>query len=293
MAHPLETSIVRILSKVSNSVKGAGFLFSDGRICTCSHVIIHSIGDAVEPGLEINFPFQDQDYRHPVIVDSWLPVEKTGGDIAFLSWSGKLRSPLLLLSSAHLPGSPCEVYGFPQGFEDGVWASARIGNQDARGWYEIVSERSQGFPLTQGFSGAPVWDKTRLGIVGMVVAIDGNPANRLGFMIPAETLAKASGVLVAMQNDMAVGLIDSARADLFASEAHRLSDPDEMIRYLANLIPTRLDMTETYWIFIAISKIGGPLALQIFEAAKKIDNHPFIQLAINEGLRKLNRLPSA
>jgi hypothetical protein len=71
------------------------------------------------------------------------------------------------------------VLGFPEGYDDGVWATGRLLRRQATNWIQIEDVKAQGFAVGLGFSGSPVWDEQLQGVVGMVVAADRRTPERL------------------------------------------------------------------------------------------------------------------
>jgi WD40 repeat protein len=55
----------------------------------------------------------------------------------------------------------------------------------------MEDDRSYGFAIQGGFSGAPVWDDELKAVVGITVAAESDPARRTAYMIPSDVLLKA------------------------------------------------------------------------------------------------------
>jgi len=84
-------------------------------------------------------------------------------------------------------GHPCRAFGFPAGYDSGVWAEGRL--QAAigdTGWLQLSDTRQSGYFVQPGFSGAPLWDEELNGVVGMIAAAD--PSARAAFCIPTAHL---------------------------------------------------------------------------------------------------------
>jgi hypothetical protein len=283
MDHPIERSVARVWRGQSSHPSGSGFLILKNTVCTCAHVLTSS--DDTKPIQEnvINFPFIER-HRGPANLLSWVDVTAFGGDIAFMSVTDTQAQAPRLLDAEFSRNTPCEVYGFPLGFEDGVWASGIIGNRDARGWYEISSEKPHGFSVKRGFSGAPVWDKIRQGIVGMIVAVDNDPATRVGFMIPIENVAQASSERVYVHSAGNPDFFDAHASELSVWGAGRLYSVDPVVEYLNQLLLTRVDPTERYWLYVTLGKIGGPNARGVLDEARRVEMNRFALIGLSEAL---------
>ena len=86
---------------------------------------------------------------------------------------------------------PFRAFGFPSGFDDGGWATGRLLGRQASDWIMIEGVKAQGFSVSPGFSGTPVWDTYLQGVVGMVVA-SSQPADiKAAFVIPLDVLIVA------------------------------------------------------------------------------------------------------
>ncbi|MCP4360240.1 MAG: trypsin-like peptidase domain-containing protein, partial [Chloroflexi bacterium] len=86
---------------------------------------------------------------------------------------------------------PFRAFGFPAGFDDGVWASGRILAPQAAGWLQVEDTKATGYFVQPGFSGGPVWDEQVGGIVGMSVAADTRQSVRAAFVLPVAALVDA------------------------------------------------------------------------------------------------------
>jgi hypothetical protein len=49
---------------------------------------------------------------------------------------------------------------------------------------QIEATKGTGFRIQHGFSGAPVWDVQKQGVVGMIVAVERDPTAKVAFCIP-------------------------------------------------------------------------------------------------------------
>ena len=148
-------------------VVGAGFLAAEDLICTCAHVVADALGlarETVRPPdarIRLDFPFLDGSVADAV-VEAWEPVQTDGsGDVAVL----RLRTtaptgarPPRLLPTTNLKGRPFEVFGVPEGADEGRWSYGVLMDALPGGWVPMEAMRSPGTGVQPGFSGAPVWD---------------------------------------------------------------------------------------------------------------------------------------
>jgi hypothetical protein len=79
------------------------------------------------------------------------------------------------------------AFGFPAGYDNGVYAYGNILGREASGWLQIEDVKQSGYFVQPGFSGGAVWDETLQAVVGMVTAADIRA--RSGFVIPTSLLA--------------------------------------------------------------------------------------------------------
>jgi hypothetical protein len=193
--HPLEPSIVRFLDE-TETIQGAGFLIADDLVCTCAHVVSAALdlaGDGPPPEhaeVLIDFPFLEA-ARAAATVMHWTP--ETEGDVAVL----RLTSPrpagareVRLLSTVALTGRRVEFLGYPAGNDAGGWSDGRLGRRRSDLSVQLEGERITGYPVQRGFSGTPVWDKSALVVVGMIVAAEHDDRTKVGVMVPVSFIAE-------------------------------------------------------------------------------------------------------
>ncbi|MDF2258807.1 trypsin-like peptidase domain-containing protein [Streptantibioticus ferralitis] len=188
-------------------------------VVTCAHVLDKQFGrEEPEPGrspaapaeiVVVEFPFADKigsaGTRMRATVVGWVPVAADGsGDAALLELESELDlipdlepEPEQKTSVAYTPaplacppgpsGHQFSVHGFPHGSP-----AARQVNGVVRGasgeegpWVQLDPEGTAGWAIEVGFSGAPVFDKSREAVVGIVVIRDDH---RTGHMIPTSYL---------------------------------------------------------------------------------------------------------
>lgn len=183
--------IVAILSNTGRTV-GTGFVVSeDGLIATCAHVVSDHVG--IGPGDRVKVRFAVNGEEALATVTAWWR-EKIAEDVAILSLLVERpeESFVLPLVSAH--GS--EHHPFTTfGYHLTAKIEAIIGDGTIRG---LVSEQGvarlqlYAHEISHGFSGAPVWDKTLGGVVGIIQqGAKPDPQRRLletSFATPSDTL---------------------------------------------------------------------------------------------------------
>jgi hypothetical protein len=93
-----------------------------------------------------------------------------------------------LVTADELWGHAFRAYGFPAGYDQGIWASGVLRGRQAAGWVQIEDIKQTGYFVAPSFSGGPVWDEQLNSVAGMVVAADTQTEFRAAFMIPANLL---------------------------------------------------------------------------------------------------------
>lgn len=190
----LNRAIVRIKNN-QGCIVGAGFMVASRQILTCSHVINSALDLSEEPSQDllseafIDFPFIDPQKNFVAKVKIWLPEE----DIAGLELNTSTLSnvkPVRLITSEELWGHPFRVFGFPRGYDNGVWSTGVVRGQITNEWLQIEDTKSSGYRIQPGFSGSPVYDEVVGGVIGMITAAERDPNIRVGFIIPAKKLTK-------------------------------------------------------------------------------------------------------
>ncbi|HEY6407544.1 MAG TPA: trypsin-like peptidase domain-containing protein, partial [Ktedonobacteraceae bacterium] len=195
-----DTSIVRI-RMADRTVVGAGFLVDERHIFTCAHVVTEALGlpqdvsQAPEAELLLDFPLVAPKKMLTAKVVCWQPrQEDESGDIAVLELQADPPEGVEAASFAEAEDfwyHPFRAFGFPEGFDDGVWATGQLLGRQATNWIMIEDVKAQGFGVVQGFSGGPMWDTRLEGVVGMVVATS-RPMTidtKTAFVIPLDVLA--------------------------------------------------------------------------------------------------------
>lgn len=204
-------SAVRIGTKDGEPV-GAGFLVSkDGHVLTCAHVVAGALGTGDEmaekpqDSICLDFPFLGAAVRM-AYVEHWQPLAGPStnqtGDIAALKLSTSSlptgAQPARLTTLKDFFGHGFSVYGYPEGYDTGVWAYGLLRDHLGNGWLQVEDTKGTGARIEYGFSGGPVRDQETGRIVGMVVAASRDRTDKVGFVIPADVLARACPDFVSM-----------------------------------------------------------------------------------------------
>ena len=195
MTTPLNSALVRIRTP-SGTLVGTGFLVSGRHVLTCAHVVTGTLGlpsDTPNPpqaDLHLDFPLLAPESTLTARVSHWQPT----ADVAVLELTADPPAesrPVRLVTAEDLWGHAFRAFGFPSGYDDGVWASGLLRGQTAAGWVQIEDVKEPGYRVQPGFSGALVWDEQLNGMVGMAVAADTDRATKAAFMVPTQALIGA------------------------------------------------------------------------------------------------------
>ena len=204
MSTDISAGLVRIL-RPDGTTSGTGFLVSaSGLIATCSHVVqdLDSQNRSDPRPVKVTISFNATgDRREARVVPEWWR-EVSQEDVAILQLEGDLPpgiQPLLLGSSSGTRGHRFDSYGFPRArSEKGLHGYGTVGDlvpvEPGRSLLQLTSNE-----VTQGFSGAPVWDEVKRRVVGMVTEITKpDPNLRLfetAFATTTETLRAICSIL--------------------------------------------------------------------------------------------------
>ncbi|CAN3978216.1 nSTAND1 domain-containing NTPase [Kitasatospora purpeofusca] len=184
---------------------GAAFLISNQLLLTCSHVVA-AIADVPDDqplpvgfSVTVDFPLLPGRPAAAATVHFSVPVAAdNSGDVAVLQLVGPPPEgavALRILESDRLAGHRWRAFGFPRfpgpnGSKDaGVWTRGTVEGREGTGWWQLTCDEHAGFPLAGGFSGAPVWDEEFHGVIGVVVAVEGDQRRRTGYALTVESLA--------------------------------------------------------------------------------------------------------
>ena len=172
MSSNLTDGIVRILNP-DTSTAGTGFIVSDdGLIVTCAHVV-KSAG--AEPNGTVSLTFEatkTKEKRHAIVEAKYWRDPDKGEDIAILRLQGSLPKetvPLPLGSSVHSEDHDFSTFGFPEiNSVEGMRGGGKVLGTKPQEGFSVLQLRSE--EVTQGFSGAPIWDNTSQVVIGMVTS---------------------------------------------------------------------------------------------------------------------------
>ncbi|HKR49631.1 MAG TPA: trypsin-like peptidase domain-containing protein [Pseudonocardiaceae bacterium] len=196
----LDAAVLRIFTP-SGSPAGLGFLVTGRLALTCAHVVTTALGieDGAQPpvgatiGADLPLLRPGQaDADATASVEHWIPAQPSGaGDVAVLRLSAPLPGarPVRLVEADRVWGHPARAYGLPDGRPGGVWHSGTLRHRQANGWVQ-ADLAGDGYRVSPGFSGSPVWDDELAGVVGMMaVAESGQPP--VSYLIPTSGLLAA------------------------------------------------------------------------------------------------------
>ncbi|CAL9283668.1 nSTAND1 domain-containing NTPase [Streptomyces sp. SudanB182_2057] len=196
-AAPGDATVVRILDG-SGRPWGAGFLIGPRDILTSTHVVAKVLGvtpdepELPESRLDVDFPLARPGHRIEARVVAWTPLGGDGsGDVAVLRLSAEppANAPIArLVDDGASPDRRVRTFGFPAGYDDGVWSVGWLRGMQGADWFQYDTDPAAQHAIRQGFSGAPVWDTESGGVVGMVVAADQDAGIRTAYAIPTRTL---------------------------------------------------------------------------------------------------------
>ncbi|MHB9856664.1 nSTAND1 domain-containing NTPase [Streptomyces sp. YIM S03343] len=265
----LDAAVLRVLDGRGQPV-GVAFLVSDTLALTCAHVVhaaLGTTGDAAPPAsarVQVDLPLvpaPQPDGGTPATtagVEHWVPPRTPDGgsaaaparaessmpttrddvvepaDVAVLRLQTPLpgAAPVRLVHADELWGHPMRAFGLPVGRPGGVWHAGVLRGRQADGWVQ-ADLAGNGYPVSRGFSGGPVWDDRLSGVVGMVtVAESGQPP--VSYLIPTGGLLAARPELRAVTLPPSPFRALSAFQETDAAIFHgRRAESDDVARALA------------------------------------------------------------
>jgi Effector-associated domain 9/Trypsin-like peptidase domain len=187
----------------NGTVVGAGFLVSDRHPITCAHIIAAALSipentqEKPTGYIELDFPLIAPGQKVKSRVAFWQPVNpsQSGEDIAGLELEGNLPigiQPVNLLTTEDYWQHSIRIFGFPKGHDRGIWATGTLRDRTANNWVQLDALAAQNRSVEKGFSGAPIWDESLQGVVGMAVAAEKRREDvTAAFMIPTSILQGA------------------------------------------------------------------------------------------------------
>ncbi|MFD5446822.1 hypothetical protein [Streptomyces sp. NPDC127100] len=194
----LESGLARVQG--ADGIAGAGFLVAADVVCTCAHVVADALGlprDTAAPPsgtVRVEFPLARDaggsvPARHARVV-SWQPLlGDDTGDVALLRLDAPVSGarPVPLVDGTSVWGHSFRAYGFPGGADHGVWAAGTLRSVQGAGWVQM--DTGPGGPrVTNGYSGAAVWDDVQGGVVGLAVAAGRGDLAGTAFLVPSAAL---------------------------------------------------------------------------------------------------------
>ena len=204
-----EKAIVRVLRSDDTEkfgVVGTGFLVAPGYVLTCTHVVLQALGQfdpdketASDPPIgetvELDFPLaQGLPTKAEVLYNS-QPYQKNSGDITVLKLletapQQSKPMPMIFHTWEEIQAERHAVHGFAN--DSGDRTDAYRPKSGAPGG-RIQLWKAGADPLDEmiegGFSGAPVWNYDRGGVIGMVAtAASPQGQKSKAFAISTETL---------------------------------------------------------------------------------------------------------
>lgn len=212
----LKLSIARIQSASS---RGTGFLISrQGQVLTCAHVI-EDWEDIQIKLLDVNGTFTLIHTAHPI---QYLAQDQ--GDVALLQIEESLPhhlKTLPLLSAQDSKNHPFETFGFPDmAATHGISGQGVIidtDNRDPNGFPRIVLGHANA--ITEGISGAPIWDNEQKGVVGII--------NKIA---RPDKFNRGEDVAVGIPSDFIVEHFETV--NLISHQSNRLTLPTEELEAL-------------------------------------------------------------
>jgi WD40 repeat protein/KaiC/GvpD/RAD55 family RecA-like ATPase len=184
----LDASILRALK--GESAIGAGFLAAEGLAVTCAHVLRAAGADFEGATVQFDFPL----IAPGETVSGGVLFLDTDKDIAVLEVTQKLPKgveSVRMVTAGDMWDHKFRAFGFPTGYDSGVWASGVLRGRTADGWLHIEDTKETGFRVQPGFSGGPIWDEELQAIIGMVVAAEQDASIKAAFCIPTSSMIAA------------------------------------------------------------------------------------------------------
>jgi hypothetical protein len=227
MTHQLNAALARIHT-AEGRIVGAGFLVGARRVLTCAHVVRRALalsdGAAPQPTdhVHLRFPLLDAELALTASVARWDATLDIAG--LTLPEPPPAAKPVRVVASDDLWEHRFGAFGFPAGYDDGVWTSGVLRGRTANGRIQIDGEDNPGYWIKPGFSGAAIWDTELDAVVGMAVTADRDAEVKAAYMIPARELLAAWPAIAHATTD-AHPACDSPSAPNPFCDRGRINDP--------------------------------------------------------------------
>ncbi|MBL1101990.1 nSTAND1 domain-containing NTPase [Streptomyces coffeae] len=197
----LDAAVLSIADQDGNPW-GVGFLVGSQTALTCAHVVSAALGtpEGHEPSptarVHVDLPLlpgrRSGAGSVPAEIQHFVPGGSGGGgDVAVLRLEAALPGgrPAVLVDASDVWGHPARAFGFPAGRPAGVWHAGVLRSRQADGWIQ-ADLAADGYRVSGGFSGSPVWDEELGAVVGMVTAAEsGEPP--ASYLIPVDSLLRS------------------------------------------------------------------------------------------------------
>ncbi len=192
MPHPLDLSLVRIYD-TNETVVGAAFLVGDQHVLTCAHVLLSAgvkiqLPELPSEIIRLDFPLLAANKPRFARICLWDEAKDIAG-LELTSDPPAGASPVRLINTEDVWDHKFRTFGFPAGYDDGVWASGVLKAKIGGDLIQFEDIKEQGSRVQPGFSGAPVWDETLGGVIGMVSSSDTDKKAKIAFCIPFDVLS--------------------------------------------------------------------------------------------------------
>lgn len=180
-------------------VAGAGVLISTRHVLTCAHVVDRQAaesGRAAPDRVTVPVDLPDMPGCGPfdarVTAGGWFPVGGHGeGDVVVLEFDHDVAGvrPARLSAPSSYMDRHVSVLGYPNDPPYGVWAEARLRGRNGPRWVQLDALGVTGQRIAKGFSGAGVVDSGSGDVLGIIVTELTDPAAKVAWMLPVETIA--------------------------------------------------------------------------------------------------------
>lgn len=175
---------------------GGAFLTTFDQVFTASHVVNDwlgrdqmttrsPLGDGHE--VDLDFPFMSNAPCKAEIARWTAPKKEDVATLVIGEGVPDGLTPCLIVPDISLSvGQRVRVYGFPAGYDQGVWTYGVLGHRTSANQMQLNLELE--LTVKAGFSGCPVFLEEKDAVVGMIVTAD--EGNKLAFMVPSDYLVR-------------------------------------------------------------------------------------------------------